>query len=469
MQSPLLHVFLWPRAPDLRAAEMRVLVLMTLTSVCAALDPAALKEATVYLKRYGYLPSSSNADHQGIQTEQMNEALRIFQQVTDLRVTGRPDSSTLAMMRAARCGLSDPFSRTLKYRILGQWRKKRLTYRIYNHPLTLGLSGTRAAVRTAFGYWSAVSPLQFQEVSGGHADIKLSFHRRDQGCPVAFDGPGQVLGHAEGPESGTVHFDADEVWTEGRSYGANLRIVAAHEIGHALGLGHSQYHSALMGPVYTGHRHNFRLHRDDISGIQTLYGKPVEKPSTAPRKPDRLPDLCAGGLDAIILGPLHKTLAFRGHYVWTLSDSGYNSPLPINALWKELPGNINAAVHSQRTNKSYFLKGDKVWRYSGFKLDQGYPKRLTIPSNIQAAFFLRSRRALVFIKGSEYWLWDELGSAKHLQLIAALPSDPDAAFTGSDGRVYVFSGARHWRLSPTLTLEKGYPLRTRQRWMHCDH
>ncbi|XDV49728.1 hypothetical protein PO909_018922 [Leuciscus waleckii] len=452
-------------------------VCVALDPVCVALDPTPLTEATVYLKRYGYLSSSSNAAHQGLQMEQMNEALRLFQKVTGLRVTGQLDGRTLVMMRSARCGLRDAFN-TLEFRLLGHWRKKRLTYRIHNHPLPLGWARTREAVRSAFNYWSAVSQLHFREVSGGHADIQLSFHRRGQGCSVPFDGPGQVLGHAEGPESGAVHFDADEVWTEGRSYGTNLRIVAAHEIGHALGLGHSQFHSALMGPVYTGYRDGFRLHHDDIRGIQTLYGKPVERPSAAQRKPDAdqsVPNPCSAVLDALMLGPHHKTSAFRGHYVWTVSDSGHDAPVQINALWKELPGNINAAVHSQRTNKSYFLKGDKVWRYSGFKLDHGYPKRLRIPADIDAAFFLSSRRALVFIKGSDYWLWDELGSGKLLlqprpvsQLIAGLPSDPDAAVARSDGGVFVFRGEKYWSVSPALMLDKGYPRRAREPWMPCD-
>ncbi|XP_062855129.1 matrix metalloproteinase-19-like [Trichomycterus rosablanca] len=448
-------------------------VLLLLPLFAALKHEKEVEQATSYLKQFGYLPTSllHSQDQEG-KMNQFSEALRLFQNVTDLPVTGRLDNATLEIMKMPRCGLKDSFNlKFLKFCVVGIWHKKKLSYYIHNYDPNLGMAKTQQAIRAAFKYWSDVTPLQFYEVTSQDADIELAFHGKDTFCSMPFDGPGKTLAHAQGPEYGIVHFDSDELWTDRKQYGANLRIVAAHEIGHALGLGHSRYHSALMAPIYHSNYDNFQLHPDDIQGIQALYGKPDEKPETYSPPPDP----CTALLDAIILGPFHKTFAFSGDYVWTISDSGYNTPVRINYLWKELPGHLNAAVHSLRTKKSYFIKGNKVWRYTYFRLDRDFPKILILPANIDAAFYSHSNRTLIFIKGSEYWEWDELGSGEKLRnypkplsdLVTGFPSSPDAAFTWINSYVYVFKGDLYWRVNPGRFIEKGYPFSIRERWMKC--
>ena len=92
-------------------------------------------------------------------------------------------------------------------------------------------------------------------------------------CSYPFDGPGGTLAHAYFPEDGRAHFDEEETFTDGTSRGVNLLWVAVHEFGHSLGLEHTNIYGAIMYPFYTGYVPDMKLHSDDISGIQYLYGK----------------------------------------------------------------------------------------------------------------------------------------------------------------------------------------------------
>jgi matrix metalloproteinase-7 (matrilysin) len=120
--------------------------------------------------------------------------------------------------------------------------------------------------------WSAVAQLEFIRASDPKdADIKISFGpKRHLDCKEIFDGPGGVLAHAYfptreiGPMGGDMHFDEDETWDLDFFY-----QVALHEMGHSLGLDHSDVKEAVMDGFFD--RKN-ELHDDDIRRIQELYG-----------------------------------------------------------------------------------------------------------------------------------------------------------------------------------------------------
>jgi hypothetical protein len=73
-----------------------------------------------------------------------------------------------------------------------------------------------------------------------------------------------------GSDAGDILFNSNVSWQIYSSY--DLMTVAAHEFGHALGLGESAVSTAVMYGTYNGIKQ--ALTSDDIVGIDSIYGTP---------------------------------------------------------------------------------------------------------------------------------------------------------------------------------------------------
>jgi peptidoglycan hydrolase-like protein with peptidoglycan-binding domain len=202
------------------------------------------------------------------------EALKQFQKFNRLPITGILDKATVNLMLKPRCGLPDlvvPEGLAQDYVYSGmKWAKLALTYQFQNYTPDLPQDVAKRAIKDGFDQWSSATPLSFSEVPSG-GDLKIAWATGDHGDGNPFDGPSGILAHSFYPQDGRVHFDDDEMWSDSLiPVGVDLASVAVHELGHALGLAHSNDPLAVMYAYYSGRRRS--LTSDDIAGIQSIYG-----------------------------------------------------------------------------------------------------------------------------------------------------------------------------------------------------
>ena len=249
-----------------------------------------VQNAMKYLVRFGYI------ENQDAKVKEIPaDVLTKFQEFHGIATTGVLDDATLELMKLPRCRVKDfqpdvshrscrhltmPNSKPLAYN-WGKWDKTTLTWRVTQYSRRSGMPKelVHEGLRRAFSKWERHSPIRFEWVETGVPDIEIRWEMEEHGDGDEFDGEGGTLAHAFLPNgdriSGDLHFDDAEMWTLGTAdVGVNLTQVAAHEVGHSLGMLHSKDPTALMAPVYRGYMPDFDLCPDDIERIQALYGKP---------------------------------------------------------------------------------------------------------------------------------------------------------------------------------------------------
>ena len=152
-----------------------------------------------------------------------------------------------------------------------------LTYHIWNRDDDFEASIWDAEIARSFDCWAKVTNLSFEAIDdGSESDMIIGVSNRRRS---GFGRRGGTLAWAQLPNTRNYDgqlwsmFDAAEDWTLTPSEaGILFRAVCAHEIGHLLGLGHSQLQGALMYPYYSEHI-EAPQEKDDIPRIQRLYGK----------------------------------------------------------------------------------------------------------------------------------------------------------------------------------------------------
>jgi hypothetical protein len=162
--------------------------------------------------------------------------------------------------------------------------------------------------------------------------------------------------------AGDLWFNTSQPFHIGSTY--DLFTVAAHEIGHALGMDHSGNPTAIMAPNYPGTKTG--LTYDDTAGIRSIYS------AGAARSPDAYDAAGSNGTFATAstfrVNPGQLTAQLTNLDITTTSD--------VDVYKFVAPGGSSGTLNLSIQSSGLSLLEPKVWVYNGAQAQIGYKSGL---------------------------------------------------------------------------------------------